>query len=155
MSTTGNHTSAAPETATQAVLRTVEMLYPVVLLVAFVVAAGVHSIVTSRSEEDIIVPTVRGPGGKPLPVTKRKREDRQPETVEGYHVGPAGRRFFQYVTAGIILTFIANGVAVAVHTLGDHFDDDDDERWWCGEERTVSCTPKSSEKTFTMILMRL
>lgn len=116
-----------------------QLLYPVVLLVAFVLSAGVHSVLTSQSEEELVVPTVRGPGGKPLPVTKRKREQLdEPQVLDPAADCSFARRVFQYGTAVLILTFLANGAAIAVHALQARGNKGSGVSWWCGEERTVS-----------------
>ncbi|KAK3375080.1 hypothetical protein B0H63DRAFT_265990 [Podospora didyma] len=127
--------TADPSTAAH-VFRTAQLCYSVVLLLAFIVSAGVHSIITSRSEEELVVPTALGPGGKPLPVTKRKREHEEPRVRDVYS-GTAVRRTCQYVTVGIILSFFANGTAIALHALQSHNVSDEAWGWWCGEERTV------------------
>jgi ATP-binding cassette, subfamily B, vacuolar membrane transporter HMT1/ACLQ len=130
-------------TATEVVYLRAQLLYPVVLLLAFIVSAGVHSIVTARTEEELVVPTAKGPGGKPLPVTKRKRE--QLDEPRGPEIcAPSGfaRRVFQYTTAAVILSFFANGGAIALHALQLRRKDAA-EGWWCTEERTVSFTPAS------------
>lgn len=122
-------------------LRT-QLLYPVVLLFAFILSAGVHSIVTSQSKEEIVVPTVKGPGGKPLPVTKRKREQLdEPQVLDPVADSSFARTIFRYGTAALIVTFLANGAAIAVHALQSSGGADAGLGWWCGEERTVSNPP--------------
>ncbi|KAK1751902.1 heavy metal tolerance protein [Echria macrotheca] len=125
-----------PQSFAEIVYLRAQLLYPMVLLLAFILSAGVHSIVTARSEEELIVPTVTGPGGKPLPVTKRKREQSGEIQVPAIADDRSfARRVFQYGTAALTLSFLANLAAIAVHTLQvhgpKHF------QWWCGEERTV------------------
>ncbi|KAJ4304301.1 ATP-binding cassette-type vacuolar membrane transporter Hmt1 [Collariella sp. IMI 366227] len=63
-----------PLSAAETVFKKAQLLYPVVLLLAFVISAGVYTVVTSESEEELVVPTATGPDGKPLPVTKRRRK---------------------------------------------------------------------------------
>ncbi|KAL2271552.1 hypothetical protein VTJ83DRAFT_923 [Remersonia thermophila] len=133
-------------TAAQSVLRLSQLLYPVVLIVTFVVSSAIHTVVTAKSEEELIVPAVRGPDGKPLPATKRKKrkqeeEEEQPqgpkEAEDGDRKASLAWSVFLYMTAGIILSFVANGVAVAVHAMQSSREAGLDDAWWCGEERIV------------------
>lgn len=117
----------------------VQYTYPVVLLVTFVVMGAAHSLYKALQKEDVLVPNVKGPGGKPLPFTKRKREeangDRVPETFStGY------QRVFRYCMLLATSTFFGAGANIAVRALyfrspnGDH-------GWWCGQAKTVSPSP--------------
>lgn len=111
------------------------LCYPAVLLVTFIVSAATYSIHSSKSEEELLEPTATGPGGKPLPATKRrKRGDRDP--VYEVYIGRWTRRLFQYITAAVVLTFVADCAAVIAHAL-----DDQEAAWSCGEERVVSIRP--------------
>ncbi|KAL1843508.1 hypothetical protein VTJ49DRAFT_1379 [Mycothermus thermophilus] len=133
-------------TTAQSVLRLSQLLYPVILIVTFVVSSAVHTVVTAKSEEELVMPTVRGPDGKPLPATKRrKKKEEEEEQQQGLkEVDEGGRKaslawsVFLYLTGGIILSFVANGAAVAVHAMQSSREAGLDDAWWCGEERTVS-----------------
>jgi len=133
-------TGGVPQTSTAEVIYLrAQLLYPVVLLLAFIVSAGVYSIVTARTEEELVVPTARGPGGKPLPVTKRKREQLDEPRVPAACAGSSvARRVFQYTQAAVILTFFANGAAIAFHALQARGISGSEDGWWCSEQRTVS-----------------
>ncbi|KAK4106394.1 ABC transporter-like protein [Parathielavia hyrcaniae] len=122
----------------QSVLRTAQLLYPVVLLLSFVVSAAIHTIVTSKTEEELVVPTIKGPGGKPLPVTKRKREQQALE-AHGDSRGSGGFAWASslYLTGAVVASFVANGAAIALHAMKSSRDADADGVWWCGEERIV------------------
>jgi hypothetical protein len=126
----------------QSVLRTAQLLYPVLLLLTFVLSSGVHTVLTSKTEEELVVSTVKGPGGKPLPVTKRKREQQAHEADDSAN-GSGGLAWsvFLYLTGAIVLSFVANGAAVAVHAMKSSADGGLDNAWWCGEERIVSFCP--------------
>lgn len=119
------------------VFRNSQLCYPVVLLFAFIISAGVHSVVTSKTEEEVVAPTVKGPGGKPLPFTKRKREhyDAQGAFV---HSGSVARTVFQYLSAGLVLSFVANGAAIALRALSARGVKGEVGDWWCDEQRIVS-----------------
>lgn len=139
----------------------VQYFYALALLVTFGGVAAVHSIITARSEEDLEVPDVRGPGGKPLPVTRKKssgsrRSSPRPGDTSGggggadghssdgdadsenSTFGDAARRVFQYLTAFVAFTFVADGIAISVHSISDRVESGPEEGWWCGEPRVVS-----------------
>lgn len=132
---------ATPRSTVEVIYFRAQLLYPVVLLIAFIVSAGAHSILTARSEEELVVPVARGPGGKPLPVTKRKREQSDDLGHTDFSRSSSGRRFFQYATACVILTFFANATAIALRALQARGAPGQVGDWWCGEERTVSLRP--------------
>jgi hypothetical protein len=137
---------SGPAPLAQSILQTAQLLYPVVLLLAFILSAAVHSIVSSNTEEELVVPTATGPGGKPLPVTKRKRG----QTVSSHtdSVGRTGcsKTVVQYLTAAVVLSFVANGAAIAAHALQSIRRSGFENAWWCGEERVVSCAPPWSRQ---------
>ena len=60
MDTFKNGGSDVEMSTAEAVFLKAQVLYPMILLVAFVLSAGVHSILTSRSEEELIIPTATG-----------------------------------------------------------------------------------------------
>ncbi|KAK0711312.1 hypothetical protein B0H67DRAFT_284496 [Lasiosphaeris hirsuta] len=126
-----------PERSTaETVYLRAQLIYPIVLLVAFTVSSAVHTILISKTDEERVTSSVRGPGGKPLPVTKRKREE---ELQEGDHCtgSSVALRVFQYATAALILSFFANGAAIALHALQARGKPGFVGAWWCSEERTV------------------
>jgi len=114
-------------------------------VLSFLVSAGIHTIITSNTDEELAGPTITGPGGKPLPISKRNRER---QAVQSNDDAGAGRgidwTIFLYLTGGIILSFVANGAAIAAHAMKSSSDVGVDIAWWCGEERTVSFTPAMS-----------
>ncbi|KAK4170777.1 hypothetical protein QBC36DRAFT_295980, partial [Triangularia setosa] len=125
------------KTSAQVIYETTQQCYPVVLLLAFIISAAVHSIAKSRTEEELLIPTATGPGGKPLPITKRKREHREQGSIYSTDGCTGGNtiQVFRYLTGVLVLSFAANAVATALHVwqsskLGG-------ELWWCGEERVV------------------
>lgn len=156
-----NFTLDKPPERPLALLDYVQYLYALVLLLTFAGAAAVHSVITARSDEDLEVSDVRGPGGKPLPVTKRKsggsrsrRSGSDGSAADGVGdqlsggddaerptFGLASRRVFQYLTAFAAFTFVADGVAISVHSISDRVEAGAEDGWWCGEPRVVSSSP--------------
>jgi ATP-binding cassette, subfamily B, vacuolar membrane transporter HMT1/ACLQ len=112
--------------------------YPAVLLFAFVVVGATDSIIAATRRDDVVVPTVTGPGGKPLPVTKRKRES-QDEDEQEERYSPTTKTFFRCCMMLATFTFFCAGAVIAARALcnrtasGGH-------GWWCGEPKTVSHT---------------
>ncbi|AEO69164.1 uncharacterized protein THITE_2119261 [Thermothielavioides terrestris NRRL 8126] len=133
-----NGSSGPSSSSAQAVLRIAQLLYPMVLLLAFIISAGVHTVITSRTEEEFVVPTVKGPDGKPLPITKRKREQEASDADDDAN-GNSGFAWtaFLYLTGGLTLSFVANGAAIAAHAMQSRRRSGLDAAWWCSEERIV------------------
>jgi ATP-binding cassette, subfamily B, vacuolar membrane transporter HMT1/ACLQ len=121
--------------ATQAALEWVEVAYPLVLSLAFIAAAAAWSVYKSRSQDEVDREAPKGPGGHLLPSCRRSRNDQDEEESP---ISPSARRIFRYVTAAIVLTFIANGVAVVLHVMQDALLDEADQRWFCDQSRLVN-----------------
>jgi len=89
--------------------------YPLILLVVFVVSAATYSIVTAPKEEDDDAGAdALGPGGKRLPVSKKKkrRGDNETERLRyGPVLSPTSRTWFTWLSAAVFLTFVSNGIA--------------------------------------------
>jgi hypothetical protein len=105
-------------TAVDSVLKYTLYWLAFTLLIVFIGFAGALSIICARTDEDFVKPSARGPGGKPLPVTKRKRKGGQGDGKKfGPDFGPCARRSFQGLSVCLIFTFVANAIAIAVHTI--------------------------------------
>lgn len=130
-----NHTAPG---AGLVVLRPVEqwylsmmLCYPAILLVTFIVSAASHSIITSKGEEVLVETKATGPGGKPLPVTKKLKKSHRNHPLFEVYIGIWSRRMFQGLTGLLVFTFVSEAASVIVHAW------DSEEGWWCGEERIV------------------
>lgn len=99
------------------VLQQAEVLYPFLLMASFGVAFAVHSVYASRHQEDIEQPTVTGPGGKPLPVTRIKTERSRRRHQPVYEYSHTAATCFQAGTAAIVLTFITHGVHIILQCI--------------------------------------
>lgn len=126
--------TSPPDSPAERVRDITQYLYPDLLLLAFITIGATHSVYTAMRKEDVVVPTVRGPGGKPLPVTKRRRSD--DDATDSEEFSPHARRFFQYSMIVATLTFFATGGAIAARAL-IHRSADGQHGWWCGEPKTV------------------
>ncbi|KFA67385.1 hypothetical protein S40285_00163 [Stachybotrys chlorohalonatus IBT 40285] len=116
------------------ILRNTQYIYSLVLLVSFIVFAAWYSVFNSKKEEDTVQSHVKGPGGKPLPVTKRKKRNAG-ERKLGPHFGRAAKNAFRCLAAGVVITYVGNAVALYVHA----FEYEDPNQWtknglpWAGE----------------------
>lgn len=99
-----------------AVLRQTQYTYSLVLLIAFVTGAAWYSVYNAKKEEDVVQSTVKGPGGKPLPSTKRKKRD-DGERKLGPRFGPAAKNVFRYLAAVVFLSYIGTGVSMFIHAF--------------------------------------
>ena len=111
---------------------------PIILLVVFLVAFTAHSIITASEDTTVKAsPISTGPGGKPLPQnTSAQAAARREKLVLDF--SPVRKLLFQWTSVGALLTFVANGVVVILHTVLDRKDE-----WWCGEAVAV-CAGKSA-----------
>ncbi|KAK6207504.1 ABC transporter [Colletotrichum tabaci] len=88
--------------------------YPLVLLLVFIVSAATYSIVTAPKEEDEASADAQGPGGKRLPVSKKKkrRGENDPERKRfGAILSPTSRTWLTWISAAVFLTFVSNAIA--------------------------------------------
>ncbi|ORY63517.1 uncharacterized protein BCR38DRAFT_344775 [Pseudomassariella vexata] len=120
----------------EAVRRIFHYAYPGLLLLSFLIVGATHSIVSALRKEDVVATTVRGPGGKPLPVTKRKREEYGDDDTDGQQFGQASKAFFRASMVVATLTFFGTAVNVTARALY-HRSVDGEHGWWCGEPKTV------------------
>ncbi|KAI1180309.1 ABC transporter-like protein [Nemania sp. FL0916] len=125
------------DSVVKSILTTTQYLYPGLLLLILLLLGALYSIYLSRSKGDVVVPTVTGPGGKPLPVTKKRRSDIDDQPQEdARRFSPSIKALYQWLYAAVTLTFIAQGAAIAAHALIERNAEGDYE-WWCGEAKTV------------------
>ncbi|KAK5989159.1 ABC transporter aclQ [Cladobotryum mycophilum] len=100
----------------EVVLRDTQYLYSLVLLTAFISCAAWYSVFNAKKEEDLIQSTVKGPGGKPLPVTKRKKKT-DGERKIGPRFGPVAKNVFRYLAAIVFFSYVGTGLAMFNHAF--------------------------------------
>ncbi|KAI1116159.1 hypothetical protein F5Y14DRAFT_88125 [Nemania sp. NC0429] len=120
----------------QSMLTATQYLYPGLLLLILLLFGAIYSIYIARKKGDVIIPTVTGPGGKPLPVTKKRHIDDDKSQEPERTASPSLKALFQWLYAAVTLTFIGQGVAIAAHALIERSAEGDD-AWWCGEAKAV------------------
>ncbi|OAA50239.1 heavy metal tolerance protein precursor [Cordyceps fumosorosea ARSEF 2679] len=124
--------------ASDLILREKQYLYSFILIVAFLSCVAWYSVDHAKKQESILQLHGNGPGGKPLPVTKKKTKDDGERTL-GPHFGPAAKNVFRYLTAIIFLSYVASGVCMFDHA----FYHDNSYKWskeglsWAGEWTVV------------------
>jgi hypothetical protein len=114
-------------------LDVVHFHFPWVLLLIFLVAFVVNSIASAESSAEATGPVVTGPGGKPLPrSTKKRKEEQERLRRKRLDFSPIRKLVFYYLSAGVIVSFLANATSIVIHALTKR-----DEGWWCGEATAV------------------
>lgn len=115
-------------------LRYTQIAYPIVLLLLYLVAFTVRSVLTASKEEDAVhEPEQLGPGGKPLPSRKNNGPKKQPKIPQNLDFSRSRKLLFEWLSVAVIFSLGINIVVVIVHALLAR-----KERWWCGEAPTVS-----------------
>ncbi|EGX96312.1 heavy metal tolerance protein precursor [Cordyceps militaris CM01] len=120
------------------ILRETQYLYSFTLLVAFVSCVAWYSVYNAKKQENIVQSHLKGPGGKPLPVTKKKTTDDGARKL-GPHFGSVAKNVFRYLAAVIFMSYIATGAFMFDHA----FYHDDPYKWskeglaWAGEWTVV------------------
>lgn len=92
-------------TMAQLVFLQAQVLYPFLLLSAFGVVFAVHSVIASQHQEDVEKPSVTGPGGKPLPVTRIKVERSRISNATVPEFSQKSSIAFRIGTVSVVLTF--------------------------------------------------
>lgn len=119
-------------TATEVLLDITHFNYPWLLLLIFLAAFITNSVLTAESSADIDEPAVLGPGGKPLPRSAKKlKEAKEKKKLKDF--SPYRKLLFIWLSAGLIITFVANATNIIVHALTKR-----ENGWWCGEATAVS-----------------
>lgn len=112
-------------------LQVVHFVYPVSLLVIFVIAFAAQGIL-SASPAKASRSNVTGPGGKPLPQNQRSKQQKDRLRQSGFSHNQ--KLLFCWLSIGHIATFLANAANVIIHALAEV----DNGGWWCGEAMVVS-----------------
>ncbi|SPO02972.1 related to vacuolar membrane protein HMT1 (heavy metal tolerance protein) [Cephalotrichum gorgonifer] len=118
-------------------------LYPATLGAIFIVTALICSVRSSGTAEDVVAPTVRGPGGKPLPMTKRKKKhghSRKLNMTDLAEIGPGPRLAFRVLAIILTMTLFINATVIGLHLWQANPDllvRNSKMIWWCSEPMVV------------------
>lgn len=113
----------------QGLLNYLQIAYPIALILIFITAFTVRSIVTARNDnDDTPQSTQLGPGGKPLP----KKSQKNKSEANAVDFSRPRKLLFISLQAGVLLSFVGNIALVIFHALLER-----EQRWWCGQAPTV------------------
>lgn len=122
-----NHTASR-------ILHITHYAYPIVILLDFLVAFTIHSILTAADDTPTTAASTKtGPGGKPLPRNTRRSRKEALKKTEATDFGRSQKLTLNWLVIGLIVTFLANAVNSIAHALAKR-------PWWCGEAAVVSLT---------------
>lgn len=131
-----------PGSAAEATLKVTQYSLAPILCVVYTLANVLYGILSSESQDVLIVSTATGPGGRPLPLTKKNKKRRasiigsRPKKAQ---FGVMTTRFFAAVSLIVVLTFFTNFVCLTAHML----EGQKGGGWWSGDSMPVSTSPKS------------
>lgn len=115
-----------PEAARE-LLEYLRTWYPVVLLVLFVLAFVVNTMVLARTANQDDAQNI-GPGGRPLP-----RRSRSPSALKKTQAfSGTVKQCFNWLSAGILLTFLSDSIIYVSHVVIAR-----SEQWWRGQSVVV------------------
>lgn len=126
-------------TAAEHVLVRAEVAYPFLLLLFYGVIFALHSVITSRRQEDVEKPSVLGPGGKPLPLTRIQIEKPAPRNAVVQEFSGVSHLCFKTGTAAVVLTYVAHAAHVVLQCIAAQWED---VQQYCNDELLVSCFPQ-------------
>jgi len=124
------------------ILYIAKTVYPAVVLGVFLLGFIIYGIVNAPSEDaKVEVHAKRGPGGRPLPL-RRKSARQVKDAIKVTDFSPNSKLIFKAISAGILVSFVANGAAIILQVLIYR-----DDRWWPGQSAVVS--PEQREPQLT------
>ena len=132
------------------ILHFTHFAYPLILLILFLALFIRHSIKTSARTQTVSAPSnLKGPGGKPLPPSSRPSSNGPSKpTDQGF--GRIRSLLFCWLSAGVIVTFLANAANIIVHALVER-----EKGWWAGSAPVVSRVCLTILQTVVLTLSRL
>jgi ATP-binding cassette, subfamily B, vacuolar membrane transporter HMT1/ACLQ len=129
-----SHPWSNGKSTTAELLEIVHFHYAWVLFAVFLIAFVTNSVLTAEPSSESKEPILTGPGGKPLPRSARKYKEELQRRKKLKDFSPVRKALFLYLSAGLLVTFVANGANIVIHALTKR-----EEGWWCGEATAVSC----------------
>jgi len=117
----------------QRVLDVTHYAYPLILLVAFLVAFTARSVIVSslgrkKPVEEPVQKT--GPGGKALPPSVKKPEEQSSNNDLDF--SKSRKLLFNWLSVFLCFTFLVNAADIVAHALIKR-----EEGWWCGQAPVV------------------
>lgn len=122
------------------ILYNAKTAYPAVVLGVFLLGFIIYGVVNAPSEDGKVeVHAKRGPGGRPLPL-RRKSARQVKDAIKVTDFSPNSKLIFKAISAGILVSFVANGAAIILQVLIYR-----DDRWWPGQSAVVSPEHENNE----------
>lgn len=116
--------------ATTWFLDVVHFNYAWCLGLIFVLVFMASTVQFAQSPAESEEPVLLGPGGKPLPRSRKKtKEERERRKQKVF--SPGRQLLFNYLSVALLLTFVAHGCNIIIHALVAP------EGWWCGKPTAV------------------
>lgn len=98
------------------ILRETQYLYSLALLITFIIGVAWYSVYNAKNDGDLNRPHLRGPDGKPLPVTRKVKKD-DGERKIGPHFGPAAKIVFRALATIVFLCYLGSGASMFIHAF--------------------------------------
>ncbi|CAK7197935.1 ATP-binding cassette-type vacuolar membrane transporter Hmt1 [Sporothrix eucalyptigena] len=96
-------------------------------------------ILASRRSAQLVQPAATGPGGRPLPATRRKSQDSGTLSFTPTpEISEVTKRVYGVGHAMFVSSFVADFVSVISHAVYDTKNPEIQFGWWCGEETSTS-----------------
>jgi hypothetical protein len=145
----GFHGTSTGTSLLTEVVDVVHFNYPLVLFVVFSVAFVANSVLSAEPSSESKEPVLLGPGGKPLPRSAARKSKEERDKKKKLKDFSRGRKLlFLYLSAGLLATFVANGVNIIVHALTKS-----EKHWWCGKATAVSGIEYTIFQNLMLILL--
>jgi ATP-binding cassette, subfamily B, vacuolar membrane transporter HMT1/ACLQ len=135
-------------TGAEHVLVQAQVAYPFLLLLSYGIAFALHTVISSRRQEDVEKPSVTGPGGKPLPLTRIKVEKPVTRSTVSQEFSRFSHLCFRAATGAVALTFLAHALHIILQCVAAHWED---VQQYCNDELLVSSTLESLGSLLVLI----
>ncbi|EKJ73501.1 hypothetical protein NXS19_009196 [Fusarium pseudograminearum] len=124
------------------ILRKTQYLYALILLTAFISGAAWYSVANSKKQEDQVHSTIKGPGGKPLPITKTKTTLADGDRKIGPGFGRTAKNVFRYLAFVVFSTYVGSAGFMFYHAFWfeDPYNWSQEGLPWAGEWSVVHVT---------------
>lgn len=115
------------------ILNYTRSIYPAIIFGLFLISFITFGVINAPDDGDKVrVEALRGPGGRPLP-TRRKSANQVKDANAIKDFSPRAKMIFTGLQAGVLMAFVANGVAVILQVIWYRKDE-----WWPGQSAVVS-----------------
>lgn len=128
ISAEGGNEAPFSHKTTRDILKYTRIISPIALLVIFLLAFVLQSVISAKGGGNVNRGT--GPGGRPLPKRTRSSAVVNQEPVDFSENVKLG---FKWLSVAVLMTFLVDAAVNMVHVLFHRR-----ENWWCGQSVVVS-----------------